>query len=138
MRAVARRGRLVDRVHRLSPIEVTAAEALLADRRPRWVGLARARRPSYVGLMTAPVDELDSDLLAELTEFRRDLHSHPELGFQETRTAARVAAALRAWGVDVTEGIGGTGLVGTIRGAGSGAAMRNHSAPRRHGGVRRR
>ena len=71
--------------------------------------------------MTAPVDELDSDLLAELTEFRRDLHAHPELGFQETRTAARVAAALRAWGVDVTEGIGGTGLVGTIRGAGSGA-----------------
>ena len=71
--------------------------------------------------MTAPVDELDSDLLAELTEFRRDLHAHPELGFQETRTAARVAAALRAWGVDVTEGIGRTGLVGTIRGAGSGA-----------------
>jgi hippurate hydrolase len=71
--------------------------------------------------MPTPVDELDSDLLAELLEFRRDLHAHPELGFQETRTAARVAAALRAWGVDVTEGIGGTGLVGTIRGAGSGA-----------------
>ena len=71
--------------------------------------------------MATPVDELDSDLVAELTEFRRDLHSHPELGFQETRTAARVAAALRAWGVDVTEGIGGTGLVGTIRGTGSGA-----------------
>lgn len=72
-----------------------------------------------LGLVATPVDELDSDLLGELTEFRRDLHSHPELGFQETRTAARVAAALRAWGVDVTEGIGGTGLVGTIRGVGS-------------------
>ena len=70
--------------------------------------------------MTTPIDELDSALLEELTEFRRDLHSHPELGFQETRTAARVAAALRASGVDVTEGIGGTGLVGTIRGVGSG------------------
>lgn len=70
--------------------------------------------------MTTPSDELDSHLLGELTEFRRDLHSHPELGFQETRTAARVAAALRASGVDVTEGIGGTGLVGTIRGVGSG------------------
>jgi len=70
--------------------------------------------------MTTPIDELDSHLLGELTEFRRDLHSHPELGFQETRTAARVAAALRASGVDVTEGIGGTGLVGTIRGVGSG------------------
>jgi metal-dependent amidase/aminoacylase/carboxypeptidase family protein len=48
--------------------------------------------------MATPVDELDSGLPGELTEFRRDLHSHPELGFQETRTAARVAAALRAWG----------------------------------------
>jgi metal-dependent amidase/aminoacylase/carboxypeptidase family protein len=48
--------------------------------------------------MASPADELDSDLLGELTEFRRDLHAHPELGFQETRTAGRVAAALRAWG----------------------------------------
>src|SRR3954463_15749800 len=70
--------------------------------------------------MATPIDELNSALLGESTEFRRDLHAHPELGFQETRTAARVAAALRAAGVDVTEGIGGTGLVGTIRGAGSG------------------
>jgi hippurate hydrolase len=70
--------------------------------------------------MTSPIDELDSNLLGELTEFRRDLHAHPELGFQETRTAARVAEALRASGVDVTEGVGGTGLVGTIRGVGSG------------------
>src|SRR3954453_14376257 len=70
--------------------------------------------------MPTALDELGSDLLAELTEFRRDLHSHPELGFQETRTAARVAAALRAWGVDVTEGVGGTGVVGTIRGVGPG------------------
>src|ERR671920_728176 len=70
--------------------------------------------------MTTPIDQLDSALLGELTEFRRDLHAHPELGFQETRTASRVAAALRASDVDVTEGIGGTGLVGTIRGTGSG------------------
>jgi hypothetical protein len=59
-----------------------------------WRALT-ARR--MLGLVATPVDELDSDLLGELTEFRRDLHSHPELGFQETRTAARVAAALRAW-----------------------------------------
>src|SRR3954465_14482771 len=70
--------------------------------------------------MAMPVDELDSDLLGELTEFRHDLHAHPELGFQEIRTAARVAGALRAWGVDVTEGVGGTGVVGTIRGVWSG------------------
>src|SRR4051795_7435542 len=70
--------------------------------------------------MPTALDELGSDLLAELTEFRRDLHSHPELGFEEIRTAARVAAALRAWGVDVTEAVGGTGVVGTIRGVGPG------------------
>src|SRR5215207_9546987 len=70
--------------------------------------------------MTTPIAELDSAVLGELTESRRDLHAHPELGFQETRTAARVAAALRASGVDVTEGIGGTGLVGTIPGVGAG------------------
>lgn len=56
-----------------------------------------------------------------LTDFFRDLHAHPELGFQETRTAARVAGALRAAGVDeIHEGIGGTGIVALIRGKGQG------------------
>jgi amidohydrolase len=55
----------------------------------------------------------------ELTAFRRDLHAHPELGFEETRTAQRVVAALRAAGVDeIHEGIGKTGVVGVIHGAG--------------------
>ena len=54
----------------------------------------------------------------ELTAFRRDLHAHPELGFEEHRTAARVVAALRAAGVDeIHEGIGKTGVVGVIHGA---------------------
>ena len=53
----------------------------------------------------------------ELTAFRRDLHAHPELGFEEVRTAARVAEALRVSGVDeVHTGIGKTGVVGIIRG----------------------
>ena len=54
----------------------------------------------------------------ELTAFRRDLHAHPELGFEERRTAARVVAALRAAGVDeIHEGIGRTGVVGVIHGS---------------------
>ena len=58
----------------------------------------------------------------ELTAFRRDLHAHPELGFEEVRTAARVAEALRVCGVDeVHTGIGKTGVVGVIRGRRSGA-----------------
>ena len=53
----------------------------------------------------------------ELTAFRRDLHAHPELGFGEHRTAARVAEALRVAGVDeVHTGVGRTGVVGIVRG----------------------
>lgn len=55
--------------------------------------------------------------LEELTEFRRDLHRNPEVLYDLERTAARVADALRAAGVDeVVTGIGRTGVVGVIRG----------------------
>ena len=54
----------------------------------------------------------------ELTAFRRDLHAHPELGFEEVRTAGRVAEALRLFGCDeVHTGIGKTGVVALVRGA---------------------
>src|SRR5258708_10259391 len=52
---------------------------------------------------------------AELTAIRRDIHAHPELGFEEERTAATVAKKLKEWGLEVTTGIGKTGVVGTIR-----------------------
>ena len=53
----------------------------------------------------------------ELTALRRDLHAHPELGFEEFYTAARVDEALRLCGVDeVHTGIARTGVVGVIRG----------------------
>jgi len=53
----------------------------------------------------------------EITAFRRDLHAHPELGFEEVYTAGRVREALRACGVDeIHDGIGKTGVVGVIRG----------------------
>lgn len=52
----------------------------------------------------------------ELTAIRRDIHAHPELGLEEHRTAALVAAKMREWGIEVTEGVGGTGVVGVIRG----------------------
>ncbi|MEM8587742.1 MAG: M20 aminoacylase family protein [Pseudomonadota bacterium] len=57
--------------------------------------------------------------LAELTSFRRDLHAHPELGFEEHRTADLVAEKLAAWGIEVHRGLGQTGVVGTVT-AGSG------------------
>jgi hippurate hydrolase len=55
------------------------------------------------------------DLLPDLVAVRRDLHAHPELAFKEQRTAGIVAAALRLLGLDVHEGLGGTGVVGTLR-----------------------
>ncbi|RVB55602.1 amidohydrolase, partial [Mesorhizobium sp. M7A.F.Ca.CA.001.06.1.1] len=68
------------------------------------------------------MSELDRDALKqEMIFWRRDLHAHPEFGFEEKRTAAFVAAKLREFGLDdVTEGVGGTGVVGTLkRGSGN-------------------
>ncbi|NUP18790.1 MAG: amidohydrolase [Streptomyces sp.] len=67
----------------------------------------------------AAVARLTEDLTAglntgELEDFYRDLHRHPELSFQEHRTAARLAARLRAAGYAVTEGVGRTGVVGVL------------------------
>ena len=52
---------------------------------------------------------------AELTTWRRDIHAHPELGFEEERTAKLVADHLEDFGYQVERGVGGTGLVGTLR-----------------------
>lgn len=50
---------------------------------------------------------------------RRDLHAHPELGFEEVRTSGIVASALESYGIEVHRGIGKTGVVGVIRGRGT-------------------
>jgi amidohydrolase len=54
-------------------------------------------------------------LKPEMTAWRRDIHAHPELGFQETRTSGLVAQKLQSFGVEVHRGIGKTGIVGVIR-----------------------
>ncbi|MGF7168349.1 hippurate hydrolase [Sphingobium xanthum] len=59
------------------------------------------------------------DLISPLVAFRQDIHAHPELGFQERRTAQRIAAELRAIGLEVHEAIGGTGVVAVLRNGGS-------------------
>ena len=46
----------------------------------------------------------------ELVAIRRDLHAHPEIGFEEVRTSGIVAEKLEAWGIEVHRGIGGTGV----------------------------
>jgi hippurate hydrolase len=58
--------------------------------------------------------------VGEFVALRRDIHRHPELAFEEHRTAALVADKLEGWGYAVTRGVGGTGVVGTlVRGQGA-------------------
>jgi hippurate hydrolase len=51
----------------------------------------------------------------ELVELRRRIHQNPEIGHQEFETAKLVAEKLTAWGYDVATGVGGTGVVGTLK-----------------------
>lgn len=66
--------------------------------------------------MTAPFLAEAQALSDELTAVRRDLHMHPELGFQEFRTARTVAERLGALGYEVQTGVGKTGVVGLLQG----------------------
>jgi amidohydrolase len=59
-----------------------------------------------------------SDFAEDLTAIRRDFHAHPEIGFEEVRTAGIVAEKLASWGIEVHRGIGGTGVVGILAGRG--------------------
>ncbi len=60
------------------------------------------------------IDAFKDDLIA----IRRDIHAHPEIGFEEVRTSGIVAEKLTSWGIEVHCGIGGTGVVGILHGTG--------------------
>jgi len=71
---------------------------------------------------------LDTEIAAladEMTAWRQDIHQHPELGFEEHRTSAKVADLLRAWGIEVHQGLGGTtAVIGTLHGSGGSQGRR--------------
>jgi amidohydrolase len=69
--------------------------------------------------MTTPVDRIRT-YHDELRAIRRDLHAHPELAFQESRTAAKVVDYLGKLGIETHTGIAKTGVVGVIKGKGNG------------------
>jgi hippurate hydrolase len=69
--------------------------------------------------MTSPVDRIRG-YHAELRDIRRDIHAHPELAFQESRTSALVAESLKKWGIETHTGLAKTGVVGVIKGKGNG------------------
>ncbi|MBB5692802.1 M20 aminoacylase family protein [Muricoccus pecuniae] len=60
----------------------------------------------------APIEALR----AEMKDWRRDFHAHPEIGFKEVRTSGIVAERLESWGIEVHRGLGRTGVVGVLRG----------------------
>jgi amidohydrolase len=65
------------------------------------------------------IDRIDA-FADELTAIRRDLHAHPEIGFEEVRTSGIVAEKLAQWGIEVHRGLGGTGVIGVLKGKGDG------------------
>lgn len=79
--------------------------------------------PDDATVLTQAVPQPLLDAQEELTAWRHDLHRHPELAFEETRTASFVAEHLRKAGIDCVEGIGGTGVVGILRKGRSGRAI---------------
>ena len=71
--------------------------------------------------------KLNESILAQaatLATLRRDIHAHPELCFEEHRTADLVAAKLTEWGIPIHRGLGGTGVVGIVQGRDGGACGR--------------
>lgn len=63
--------------------------------------------------MNALLKELTADQDA-IAKWRRRLHRHPEVAFEETQTASYVSALLRGWGYEVVEGVGKTGVVASL------------------------
>ncbi|HEY0328597.1 MAG TPA: M20 aminoacylase family protein [Rhodopseudomonas sp.] len=65
------------------------------------------------------LDRIDA-FADDLTAIRRDLHAHPEIGFEEVRTSGIVAEKLTQYGIEVHRGLGGTGVIGVLKGKGGG------------------
>ena len=70
-----------------------------------------------------PVIPEIADRLETFAAIRRDIHAHPEIGFQEGRTSGIVVEKLKEGGIEVHAGIGGTGVVGIIEGKGPGRSV---------------
>ena len=83
-----------------------------------FVSFIAACAPAAASPASAAAGTLVNDVRAlapELTALYQDLHANPELSLAEARTAKTLAARLRALGIEVTEGVGGHGVVGVLR-----------------------
>jgi len=79
--------------------------------------------PAADAAATDPAELLAAarEILPWMVEVRRDLHRHPELGLEEHRTSARVRELLDGMGIEHVDGLGGTGVMGLLRGSAAGA-----------------
>jgi amidohydrolase len=75
--------------------------------------------------LKTPSEILESarEILPWMIEIRRDLHRHPELGLEEHRTSAKIRGLLDEMGIEHRDGLGGTGVLGVIRGNGDGRVV---------------
>jgi metal-dependent amidase/aminoacylase/carboxypeptidase family protein len=87
----------------------------------RYSSLSEKKCLSFLYAM--PILNRLADLHEQMTTWRRDIHAHPEVGFEENRTAELVAAKLAEFGVEVHRGIGKTGVVGVLRAGSSGRRL---------------
>lgn len=94
------------------------AAALCIPLRPvaptAWAQSAAPAQPA--AQLHAAIEQHTTAVLPQVVAWRRDIHQHPELSGQEVRTSRLVAEALRAMGIEVREGVGGLGVVGTLVG----------------------
>ncbi|HAI21742.1 MAG TPA: amidohydrolase [Clostridiales bacterium UBA8153] len=86
--------------------------------------------------LNAKIGALTDKHLAAATELRRAIHAHPEIGFEETETAAAVARFLSPFGLEVRRDVGGEGITALLRGGGCGQAAGTAMEPRRVIGLR--
>jgi amidohydrolase len=70
-----------------------------------------------------PILNRIAEFHAEMTQWRHDIHAHPEMAFNEHRTSDFVAAKLTEFGIPIDRGLAGTGVVGTLRCGGSERAI---------------
>ena len=101
----------------LAPVLVWSAAALAGPALAQSPA-APAAGPRHLATVTALAPDIRARLDAmypQIESLYQDLHAHPELAFEETRTAAKLAAEMRALGFEVTEGVGRTGVVAMLK-----------------------
>jgi metal-dependent amidase/aminoacylase/carboxypeptidase family protein len=74
------------------------------------------RGQDAVSSLHSEVNRRTNEVIPRVVAWRRDVHQHPELSYQETRTAALVAQHLESLGLEVQTDVGGNGVVGILRG----------------------